>query len=106
MKLPAAVVDREVTFDEYQLLMEGAREEANHEVLYGEVAPEIQEYGYGAKHDLPVEAALTVLKLAEDPSWDDVLVSQSYLMGGIGSEEGVERAVERIEGLQREVPAQ
>lgn len=93
-KLYSEIVDERITFEQFEIVeqMAGATELEG----TGERTEITERYGYGVK-EAPVDAAETVLKVVDDPSWETLLWEQSFLRGGAAEMEGVERAVENRE---------
>jgi hypothetical protein len=97
MELPSRIVDREVTLEEYDLIVETVDEVDPHAMEhYGEMPLIAEKYGYGAKERRPVGAAELLIQAANDLHWEDLFWGQSFLLGGEADHRGVEIAVENL----------
>jgi hypothetical protein len=99
MELPSRIVDREVTLEEYDLIVETANEVDPHAMeQYGEMPLIAERIGYGEKAGHPIDSAKLVIQFADDLHWEDLFWGQSLLLGGEADHTGVEIAVESLSG--------
>jgi len=92
-KFYSELADERIAFQEFRLVWEAV--EPHKAERAGKGVPELPEYSYGSKH-FPVDSAETVMKAADNPSWETIVWEQARLRGGEASFDGIEGAAENF----------